>query len=110
MVKAGEASGSLPLVLERLLEFQQSADELKSYLISSLIYPSLLTVVGGASIIVLLNYVVPKFAAIFEDARQALPLPTQILLGASNFTKTYWWLFLLVFAAGAAANPLSGAD
>ena len=102
MVKAGEASGSLPLVLERLLEFQQSADELKSYLISSLIYPSLLTVVGGASIIVLLNYVVPKFAAIFEDARQALPLPTQILLGASNFTKTYWWLFLLVFAAGAA--------
>ncbi len=102
MVKAGEASGSLPLVLERLVEFQQSADELKSYLISSLIYPSLLTVVGGASIIVLLNYVVPKFAAIFEDARQALPLPTQILLGASNFTKTYWWLFLLVFVAGSA--------
>jgi len=96
MVKAGEASGSLPVVLDRLVEFQQSADELKSYLISSLIYPSLLTLVGGASIIVLLNYVVPKFATIFEDAGQALPLPTQILLAASNFTKTYWWVFLLV--------------
>jgi len=98
MVKAGEASGSLPVVLDRLVEFQQSADELKSYLISSLIYPSLLTLVGGASIIVLLNYVVPKFAAIFEDAGQSLPLPTQILLAASNFTKSYWWVFLLVVA------------
>ncbi|MSO22709.1 MAG: type II secretion system F family protein [Acidobacteria bacterium] len=95
MVRAGEASGSLPLVLERLVEFQQSADELKSYLISSLIYPALLVAVGGASIVVLLNYVVPKFATIFEDAGQALPLPTQILLSVSDFTKSYWWVFLL---------------
>ena len=93
MVKAGEASGSLPQVLERLVDFQQSADELKSYLISSLIYPALLTLVGGASIIILLNYVVPKFASIFDDAGRALPLPTQILLAVSNFTKTYWWVF-----------------
>jgi general secretion pathway protein F len=100
MVKAGEASGSLPQVLERLVEFQQSADELKSYLISSLIYPALLTLVGGASIIILLNYVVPKFASIFDDAGRALPLPTQILLAVSNFTKTYWWMFLI--AAGIA--------
>jgi general secretion pathway protein F len=95
MVKAGEASGSLPQVLERLVDFQQSADELKSYLISSLIYPALLTLVGGASIIILLNYVVPKFASIFDDAGRALPLPTQILLAVSNFTKTYWWVFVL---------------
>ncbi|MCI0623452.1 MAG: type II secretion system F family protein [Acidobacteria bacterium] len=95
MVRAGEASGSLPLVLERLVEFQQSADELKSYLISSLIYPALLTLVGGASIVILLNYVVPKFATIFEDAGRALPLPTQILLSVSDFTKSYWWVFLL---------------
>lgn len=96
MVKAGEASGSLASVLERLVDFQQSADELKSYLISSLIYPALLTLVGGASIIILLNYVVPKFASIFEDAGRALPLPTQILLAVSGFTKTYWWVFALV--------------
>lgn len=102
MVKAGEASGSLPLVLERLVEFQQSADELKSYLVSSLIYPSLLTLVGGASVVVLLNYVVPKFAAIFDDAGRALPLPTQLLLGASHFTKTYWWVFLIVVGAALA--------
>ena len=96
MVRAGEASGALPLVLERLVEFQQSADELRSYLISSLIYPALLTLVGAASIVVLLNYVIPRFAEIFQEAGQALPLPTQILLGVSGFTRGYWWVFLLV--------------
>ena len=98
MVRAGEASGALPLVLERLVEFQQSADELRSYLISSLIYPALLTLVGAASIVVLLNYVIPRFAEIFQEAGQALPLPTQILLGVSGFTRGYWWVFLLVLA------------
>jgi general secretion pathway protein F len=94
MVKAGEASGSLPLVLERLVEFQQEADELKSYLVSSLIYPALLSVVGLASIVVLLNFVIPKFAQVFEDAGQSLPLPTQILLTVSEFSKSYWWVLL----------------
>ncbi len=98
MVRAGEAGGALPLVLERLVEFQQSADELRSYLISSLIYPALLTLVGAASIVVLLNYVIPRFAEIFQEAGQALPLPTQILLGVSGFTRGYWWVFLLVLA------------
>ena len=84
MVRAGEAGGALPLVLERLVEFQQSADELRSYLISSLIYPALLTMVGAASIVVLLNYVIPRFAEIFDEAGRALPLPTQILLGVSG--------------------------
>ena len=96
MVRAGEAGGALPLVLERLVEFQQSADELRSYLISSLIYPALLTLVGAASIVVLLNYVIPRFAEIFDEAGRALPLPTQILLGVSGFTRGYWWVFVLV--------------
>jgi len=95
MVRSGEASGTLPLVLERLVEFQQSADELRSYLISSLIYPALLSLVGGASIVVLLNFVIPKFAEVFQDAGQAMPLPTQILLSVSEFTNSYWWMMLL---------------
>ncbi|MEW5975190.1 MAG: type II secretion system F family protein [Acidobacteriota bacterium] len=98
MVKAGEASGSLPVVLERLVEFQQSADELKSYLISSLIYPVLLTVAGFLSIVVLLVFVIPQFAQVFEDAGQALPLPTQILLSVSDFFQSYWWLAVLILA------------
>lgn len=110
MVRAGEASGSLPLVLERLVEFQQSADELRSYLISSLIYPTLLTLVGGASIVVLLNYVIPKFAEVFQDAGQAMPLPTQILLSLSEFTTSYWWVMLLAVAilAGGFSRLVAG--
>lgn len=110
MVRAGEASGSLPLVLERLVEFQQSADELRSYLISSLIYPALLTLVGGAAIVVLLNYVIPKFAEVFQDAGQAMPLPTQILLSLSEFTTSYWWVMLLAVAvlAGGFSRLVAG--
>jgi general secretion pathway protein F len=100
MVRAGEAGGSLPQVLERLVEFQQSADELKSYLISSLIYPALLSVVGTASILILLNFVIPKFSQVFQDAGQSLPLPTQILLDISHFSSSYWWVFVLVFGSG----------
>ena len=98
-------------MLDRLVEFQQSADELKSYLISSLIYPSLLTFVGGASVIVLLNYVIPKFAEVFQDVGQSLPLPTQILLTISETTKTHWWwgivgagIFLFIFSRFIATN------
>lgn len=100
MVRAGEVGGSLPIVLERLVEFQQSADELKSYLISSLIYPVLLGCVGLASIAILLNFVIPKFAQVFQEAGQSLPLPTQILLDISSFSKTYWWAVLLVLGGG----------
>lgn len=100
MVRAGEASGSLPLVLDRLVEFQQSADELKSYLISSLIYPGLLSVVGAGSVVILLNFVIPKFAQVFQDAGQSLPLPTQVLLTLSELSKSYGWVLLLV-AGGA---------
>jgi general secretion pathway protein F len=105
MVRAGEASGSLPLVLDRLVEFQQSADELKSYLVSSLIYPGLLSVVGAGSVFILLNFVIPKFADVFRDAGQSLPLPTQILLNISEFSKSYWWVLLL--AAGGSVFSFS---
>jgi general secretion pathway protein F len=99
MIRAGEVSGSLPLVLDRLVEFQQSADELRGYLISSLIYPSLLTLVGCASILILLNFVIPKFAQVFQDAGQSLPLPTQVLLTISEFSKSYAWTIALALAA-----------
>jgi len=98
MIRAGEVSGSLPLVLDRLVEFQQSADELRGYLISSLIYPALLTLVGCASILILLNFVIPKFAQVFQDAGQSLPLPTQVLLTISEFSKSYVWAIVLALA------------
>ncbi len=91
MVRAGEASGSTGAVFQQLADYQESVNELRAQVTSALIYPLLLTVVGGVSVLALLEFVVPKFAVVFEQAGAALPLPTQILMFASNFIRTTWW-------------------
>ncbi len=98
MIRAGEASGSLALVAERLADFERSRDELRSYIIGSMIYPALLACVGTASIFILLNFVIPRFAAGFAESHIPMPLPTQILMRVSEAVKTYG-----VLAIGAAA-------
>jgi general secretion pathway protein F len=89
MVRAGEASGSLAQIFERLAEFERTRDDLRGYIISSMIYPALLTLVGIGSIFVLLNFVVPRFALIFSDPRMKIPTPTAIMLEASRIVQTY---------------------
>jgi len=90
MVRAGEASGSLAQIFERLAEFERTRDDLRGYIVSSLIYPCLLTLVGLGSIFVLLNFVVPRFALIFSDPRMKIPTPTLILLEVSAIVQAYW--------------------
>jgi type II secretory pathway component PulF len=92
MVRAGEASGALAVIFDRLAEFERSRDDLRNYIISSMIYPGLLTLVGLGSIFILLNFVVPRFAALFADSTMKIPVPTQIMLTASSFVRTYWWI------------------
>jgi len=92
MVRAGEASGSLAAVFERLAEFEETRDDLRNYIISSMVYPALLTLVGFGSIIVLMYFVVPRFAAVFEQSRMEMPLPTKMLLEASAFLRAYGWV------------------
>src|SRR5947209_5093549 len=65
MVRAGEASGALVIIFERLADFERSRDDLRNYIISSMIYPALLGLVGFGSIFILLNFVVPRFASLF---------------------------------------------
>ena len=96
MVRAGEASGTLPAVLDRLVEFEEFSAELRGYLLSALIYPILLLVVGGVAIGFLLGFVVPRFAQIFEEAGKELPLPTQVLMDVSMAFRDYGWLAVLV--------------
>jgi general secretion pathway protein F len=98
MVRAGEISGALDDILVRVVEYLESVEELKNYFISSLIYPAILALVGSGSIIVMVTFVIPKFAAIFENAGAPIPLPMQILLGISGVLTGYWWLILLVLA------------
>jgi len=97
MVKAGESGGVLENVLIRLAGFLEASQEFKENVISALIYPLILTVVGGGSVVVLLTFVVPKFTQVFADMGQAIPLPTQILLGVSGFLVSWWWLLLVIF-------------
>ncbi len=101
MVRAGEASGSLATVFDRLAEFGRSRDELRGYIISSMIYPSLLVMVGLGSVLLLMNFVVPRFAAVFSESRMRIPLPTQIMLEASRIVQNWWWIVGLA-ATGAA--------
>jgi general secretion pathway protein F len=89
MVRAGEASGSLGTIFERLAEFERTRDDLRGYIISSLIYPALLTLVGLASIFILMNFVVPRFAAIFSDPRMKIPTPTLLLIETSAYVRAY---------------------
>jgi len=94
MVRAGEASGSLAAVFERLAEFERTRDDLRGYIVSSMAYPSLLMLVGTASILVLMNFVVPRFASVFEQSRIEMPLPTKIMLEGSKFLQAYGWIGL----------------
>jgi general secretion pathway protein F len=103
MVRAGEAGGVLDVILSRLVEFERSADELRSYLISALIYPILLTSVGIASIGILLYFVIPKFASIFEEMGAAIPPATMAMLWLSKMTRAYWWVAVGSIAATVAA-------
>jgi type II secretory pathway component PulF len=91
MIKAGESGGFLETALTRLAKYLQSSKEIKDYLISVMIYPLILTLVCGISIAVLVTFVIPRFAKIFSDMGQAIPLPTQIILTFSDYFRGYWW-------------------
>ena len=100
MVRAGEASGSLGVVFERLAEFEKTRDELRGYIISSMVYPALLSLVGAGSVFVLMNFVVPRFAAVFEQGNIPMPLPTRIMIEASRYTQAYAPIVLGLLAVG----------
>ncbi|MCD6294466.1 MAG: type II secretion system F family protein, partial [Deltaproteobacteria bacterium] len=100
MVRAGEAGGVLEAVLSRLGEFLESAQELKDYIKSAMVYPIFLVGVGGVSIIILLTFVIPKFSIIFADMGQTIPLSTQLLLGISHLLQSYWWAILAALGTG----------
>src|SRR5580698_4129925 len=94
MVRAGEASGALAVIFERLAEFERSSDDLRNYIVSSMIYPALLACVGLGSIAILLGFVVPRFATIFSGTNTKIPTPTLIMLQASDIVRTYGWFAL----------------
>lgn len=92
MIRAGEAGGFLEKILSRLSEYLQTIKEIREHIVSVMIYPFILTFVSGISIAILMTFVVPRFARIFSDMGQAIPLPTQFVLSASHLVRDYWWI------------------
>jgi type II secretion system protein F len=99
MVKAGESGGFLETILSRLAQYLESTKEIKDQIVSVMIYPLILMIVSGASIAILVTFVIPRFSTIFSDMGQAIPLPTQIILTFSQFVRGYWWVGLGMIAA-----------
>jgi general secretion pathway protein F len=99
MVRAGQASGTVHLVLQRLSEFEASAAEWRAHLISSLIYPALLTLVAIGSILVMMEFVIPRFAQVFESTGLPMPLPTYVLLRSGQLLQSYGWIVLIAIVA-----------
>jgi len=95
MIEAGETGGILDIILQRIAAYVEKAVKLRSAVKSALIYP--VAVVGIAVLVVgaLLKFVVPIFANLFLGLGVALPLPTRITIGLSNFVSSFWWLFLV---------------
>jgi len=99
MVRAGEASGSLDVVLERLAEFGEHQQALKGKFQAALVYPIFMAIIGAAVLFFLLSFVVPNLTRIFTEMKQVLPLPTTLLIWFSNFIQVYWWVIILIIVA-----------
>jgi len=96
LIRIGESSGQLKDTLEQLLSYMQRLEELRVKIRQALAYPIFMVVVGAGTIFVMLTFVLPRLAAMFEDFQASLPLPTLIMLKISNMFKQYWVIILLL--------------
>jgi general secretion pathway protein F len=95
MIRAGESSGALDVVLVRLADFTESQAQLRNKILGAMLYPAIMVVVGIAIVGILFVVVIPKVTKIFEDMNVALPWTTRILIGVSSFARDYWYAVLV---------------
>ena len=100
MVRAGEASGSLDVVLERLADLGEYQQALRSRFKAALAYPVFMFFIGTLVLFFLITFIVPNITQIFREMHHTLPIPTVVLISVSNFLKSFWWLNLLATAVG----------
>ena len=103
VIGAGEQSGALGLVLERLADDLEEQQELKSRLIGAALYPAIVTLVAIVIVMFLVGYVVPQVANVFAGTKRALPWLTVAMLGASSIVRQHGWWIALVLAGAAVA-------
>jgi general secretion pathway protein F len=95
MVRAGETSGTLEIVLERLADITEKQQDLSNRIQTALAYPLFMCLIGTIVLFVLLTYIVPSITSIFLDMGQTLPTPTRLLIFFSSFFKSFWWIILI---------------
>ena len=100
MIDAGEQSGALDLVLERLTAYTESQVQLRGKLVAAITYPLLMMGVSTLLVLGLFTFVIPRLKRIFDSFDAALPLITTVLFAASNAVTGYWWLMLILVGAG----------
>lgn len=111
MIRAGESSGTLEIVLERLADISERREASRKQIQAALAYPALMTLVGCGVLFFLLTHIVPNIVAIFSDFNQELPAPTQLLIGFSAIMQRFWWLMAAaLFLAWAAVVLLAKTD
>ncbi len=98
MVSAGESSGTLPTILERLANLLERQAQVRGKVLSTLAYPTILAIVAAFVVFSLMMFVVPKVVEQFQDVGQELPLLTRMVIGLSNFLSNWWWALLLATA------------
>ncbi|MFT7723095.1 MAG: type II secretion system inner membrane protein GspF [Roseateles sp.] len=103
VVAAGEQSGALGQVLEKLADDLEERQDLKAKLVGAMAYPAIVSAISVLIIIFLVTYVVPQIATVFTSSKRALPLLTVAMLGLSDFVRAWGWAMLAVLAAGALA-------
>lgn len=98
MIHAGETSGTLEIVLDRLADITEKQQALKNRIQSAMAYPIFMTLLGTVVLFFLLTYVIPSVTSIFSDMNQVLPAPTRFLITISDSLKAYWWIILITIA------------
>jgi general secretion pathway protein F len=95
MVQSGEASGSLDVVMDRLADFGEHQQALRSRFKAALAYPIFMSIVAVIVLFVLVTFIVPNITSVFAEMRQTLPLPTVMLIKVSDFLLSFWWVIVL---------------
>jgi general secretion pathway protein F len=110
VIGAGENSGQLGMVLERMADELEDQQNLQAKLIGAALYPAIVSLVAVVIVIFLLAYVVPQVANVFAGSKRALPWLTQVMLGLSGAIRNYGWLMLIAIILGAAGARLAWAS
>ena len=100
MIRAGESSGALDVVLGRLADFTESAATLRNKLIGAMLYPAIMLLVGISIVSILFAVVIPKVPKIFEDMNVTLPWTTRVLIAPSSFARDYWYVIVVAVPLG----------